>query len=239
MPSRAEVLRKAIISENIWVDFTEIIVYIIGINKIFIRKLFMDLKNLDDSSLIKLCIQQPDNKRLISELIHRYGSFIMQTIIWTLRRFSPKACEDQEDVFQEVLTSLFEDDCIRLKNFDPLKAGFATYIATISKHRAINHLRKSGKATFDLSDSFEDNSLGNDIMVENNELMERIQEIVPSLSAGDRLFYHFYFEEYLPPEKIAEVLGTSVDSVYSKKAKLIDKLKIKMKSILQENSRSL
>jgi RNA polymerase sigma-70 factor, ECF subfamily len=199
----------------------------------------MDLKNLDDSSLIKLCGQQPDNKRCIIELLQRFGPIIMQTITWTLRRFSQKAAEEKEDVFQDVFTSLFEHDCMRLKNFDPLKAGFTTYIMTIAKHKAINHLRKSGRCAIDLPDSIEDQVPGNDSIVENNELMGKIHTLLPSLSPGERLFYHFYFEEYTPPETIARILGISIDSVYSKKAKLIEKLKIKMKSIVMENMRNL
>jgi RNA polymerase sigma-70 factor, ECF subfamily len=199
----------------------------------------MNLKNLDDSSLIAMCIENPTNKRYIGELVQRYGPFIMQTVTWTLRRFTGSADDDREDLFQEVVVSLFENKCVRLKNFDSSKAGFATYLSVIAKNRVINHLRRLKKGNVDLTDSFEDSSPGIDLIAETNELLDKIHAVVPTLSAGERLFYYLYFKEFMPPENIAKLLGISIDSVYSKKAKLIDKLKTKMKPILQKDLRLL
>lgn len=199
----------------------------------------MNLKNLDDSSLIAMCIENPTNKRCIGELVQRYGAFIMQAVTWTLRRFTGSANDDREDLFQEVVVSLFENKCIRLKNFDSSKAGFATYLSAIAKNRVINHLRRLKKGNVDLTDSFEDSSPGVDLIAETNELLDKIHDVVPTLSTGERLFYYLYFKEFMPPENIAKLLGISIDSVYSKKAKLIDKLKTKMKPILQKDLRLL
>jgi RNA polymerase sigma factor (sigma-70 family) len=55
--------------------------------------------------------------------------------------------------------------------------------------------------------------------------MEQIGSLLSSLSVKERLFFKFYFEDCMPPEEIAGILGVTIDTVYSKKTKIIEKLK--------------
>ena len=55
--------------------------------------------------------------------------------------------------------------------------------------------------------------------------MKQIHAVMNSASSKEQLFYSLYFEELVPPEEIAIILNISIDTVYSKKSKIIEKIK--------------
>ena len=185
----------------------------------------MNLVEADDATLIGLCIADKNNRRFARELIRRYGKIVMQIITWTFHRFAQVIHEDIEDVFQEVFTSLYKDQCKALVRFDPNRAQFGTYVSAIAKHSAINACKRKRYNEDEYTDTIEDDCLDIEKMLENKENIEKIHTVTNTLSTKEHLFYNLYFEEFMPPEEIAEVLTISVDTVYSKKAKIIEKVK--------------
>jgi DNA-directed RNA polymerase specialized sigma24 family protein len=63
-----------------------------------------------------------------------------------------------------------------------------------------------------------------------------LRELVDGLDAGDRLFLKYYYEDELSPEEIATVMSVTVSAIYSKKSRILDKLRsiAKKKRSLQE-----
>lgn len=185
----------------------------------------MDLKTIEETALIEHCITDSTDKRILREFIRRYGPMVLQTITWICRRSPATVREDREDIFQEVFASLFEDGAKALRNFDPKQAHFATYLLTITKHLSINACKRKRKNDVELTEDMPEEENDPRMDMENKEMTGKVRELLASFSGLDRLFYHLYFKEYLPPETIARVLGISTDSVYSKKAKLVEKIK--------------
>jgi RNA polymerase sigma-70 factor (ECF subfamily) len=185
----------------------------------------MNITEADDATLIGLCIAEKNNERFPRELIRRYGNTVMQTIAWTFRRFSHVVREDVEDVFQEVFTSLYNNECSAIKKFDPIRAQFGTYVSAIARHSAINACRRKRNCEDELTDTIEGNGLEIEKMLENRENMKQIHAVMNSASSKEQLFYSLYFEELVPPEEIAIILNISIDTVYSKKSKIIEKIK--------------
>ncbi len=179
----------------------------------------------DDASLVKLCIQNRNDDAFPRELINRYGRLIMQTITWTFQRCSTVIREDTEDVFQEVFSSLFKDQCNALARFDSSRASLGTYLSVIAKNATINACKKKRYTIEEYTDSSGQEFENPEMMMEKKDVTEKIQASLPLLSVKERLFFKLYFEDYMPPEEIAGILGVTIETVYSKKAKIIDKLK--------------
>jgi RNA polymerase sigma-70 factor (ECF subfamily) len=185
----------------------------------------MNHASFDDETLVKLCIQHQSDDVFTRELVERYGRLIMQTITWTFKRFSSAIREDIEDVFQEVFASLFKDQCSALARFDPKRASLGTYLCTIARNATINACKKKRVDIKEYIDSIGGGYLNPETLLENMDLMEQIESIRSLFSVKERLFFKFYFEDCMPPEEIADVLGVTIDTVYSKKAKIVEKLK--------------
>jgi RNA polymerase sigma factor (sigma-70 family) len=185
----------------------------------------MNITSTDDATLVNLCIRNRNDDSFPRELIERYGRLIMQTITWTFKRFSKVIREDVEDVFQEVFASLFKDQCVALIRFDPHRASLGTYLGTIARNAAINACKRNKNDGEEYTDSIGCDYINPEILLEKKEVAERIQTMLPLLSVKERLFFKLYFEDFMPPEEIAVILGVAIDTVYSKKAKIIDKLK--------------
>ena len=184
----------------------------------------MNLVSCDDATLVNLCIRERGNAAFPRELINRYGRLVMQTITWTFKRFSSDIREDIEDVFQEVFVSLFKDNAGALLRFDPVRASLGTYLCAVARNATINACKKR-KCDDEYIDSIGNDYFNPEALLEKKDVKERIEALLPSLSVKERLFFKLYFEECMPPEEIAGILGVTIDTVYSKKAKIIEKIK--------------
>jgi RNA polymerase sigma-70 factor (ECF subfamily) len=185
----------------------------------------MNRTSCDDATLVSLCAAQRSDAAFPRELIDRYARLVMQTITWTFRRFSSDIREDVEDVFQEVFVSLFKDDCSALARFDPSRASLGTYLCTIARNATINAVKRKKRDSDEDVDAIGEDTLNPEALLEKKDARERIEALLPSLSANERLFFKLYFEDCMPPEEIAGVLNVSTDTVYSKKAKIQEKIR--------------
>jgi RNA polymerase sigma-70 factor, ECF subfamily len=194
----------------------------------------MELQHIDDASLVDLCISTADDRRVLNELVRRYGRLLLQTISWTFQRYSRADKEDKEDIFQEVFASLFENDSDKLKRFDSSRAGLGTYLATIARNATLNALKRRKKVEVELSENIVDDYIVDFSLVENAEVIEKINGLLEGFTANERLFYHLYFEECMPPEEVSKVMGVSLETVYSKKAKMVEKIKKGLKRVIEQ-----
>jgi RNA polymerase sigma-70 factor, ECF subfamily len=193
----------------------------------------MQLHHADDESLVALCVARSSDKRALNELIRRYGRLVLQTITWTFQRYAAGNREDIEDGFQDVFISLFENESAKLKAYDPAKAGLGAYLRCIARSTTINALNKRKKGNVEITENIVDSEDGF-IVVDNEEMMGKIRSMLVDFTAQERLFFHLYFEECMPPETISNVMGVTVDSVYSKKAKIIDKIKNGLRHVMTQ-----
>jgi RNA polymerase sigma factor (sigma-70 family) len=194
----------------------------------------MDLASISDVSLAELCLGAPVPRPALAELVRRFGPQLLQTIAWTFRRYCRGRENEAADVFQQVFVSLFEENGRRLANYDPSKGGLGTYLSAAARNMALTALGKARNGHVELTDEIADESAGADAATEQAELMARIACLVADCADSERLIYHLYFEELMPPETVAGVMGISVDSVYAKKAKLIKKLRARLSAVVRE-----
>ncbi len=52
-----------------------------------------------------------------------------------------------------------------------------------------------------------------------------LSQIVEALAPRDRLFVNLYFYQNLSPEEIAKILGVSTSAVYTKKSRILTRLR--------------
>jgi RNA polymerase sigma factor (sigma-70 family) len=72
---------------------------------------------------------------------------------------------------------------------------------------------------------------------ESEEMRKKlVKELIKDLNANDKLFLELSYGKKLPPGKIAEIFGITVDNVYSRRNRIIEKLKktAKNENLLQD-----
>jgi RNA polymerase sigma factor (sigma-70 family) len=178
-----------------------------------------------DTELVRRCIEHPKDRGAVRAFLSRFAPVIRQTIGWVMCRSSAARPEDREDVFQEVCVALFRKDMDALRRFDPGQSCATTYLVTIARRLAINCARQRSLHVAVPVDELDGALPAGDDAAESHERREIVERCLAECSPRDRLVYRLYFEDMAPPEAIARILGVGVDTVYSKKAKLIEKLK--------------
>lgn len=134
-----------------------------------------------------------------------------------------------EDIAQEVFLSAY----INLKSFDSQKAQFSTWLFTIAKNKAINHLRKKKiKAFFGFSNEGIEKFNSEAVVtgsLDNQQRREELMQALSLLSQDHRAACVLYFYNELPIEQIAEIENCSVGTVKSRlfRAKQILKEQLK------------
>jgi RNA polymerase sigma factor (sigma-70 family) len=179
-----------------------------------------------DIELVRRCIGHPNDRGAVRAFLARFAPVIRQTIGWVMCRCSAARPEDREDVFQEVCVALFRNNLDALRRFDPARSCAATYLMTIARRLAINCARQRSLHVAVPVDELDGALFAEDDAAESHERREIVERSLAGCSPRDRLLYRLYFEDMAPPETIARILGVGVNTVYSKKAKLIDKLKV-------------
>lgn len=134
-----------------------------------------------------------------------------------------------EDVAQDVFLSAY----INLKTFDANKAQFSTWLFTIAKNKAINHLRKKKIKNFfgfsnETFQKFEPEQVVSGTLEEQQRRKE-LTQAMSSLSQEHRNVCVLYFYNDLTLEEIAEIEKCTIGTVKSRlfRAKQILKEQLK------------
>ena len=143
----------------------------------------------------------------------------------------PFTPEDLEDLVGNVCFNLVKDDFRKLRLFDPNKGyKLSSWVGLIATNTAHDVLRRRAPEHLSLDD--EDWGLQQlpgplpDPLetLEKRERMAILHQAIQQLSEADRRFVHYYYGLSLGPEAVAERMGISVNTVYSRKNKVRTKL---------------
>jgi RNA polymerase sigma-70 factor (ECF subfamily) len=176
-----------------------------------------------------------DDPRAWREFNARYSRLIYSCIGRVLSRFnSVTAPDDTNEVYATLCVQLLANDKKKLRSFDSARGSkLGSWLGMLAVHAAYDHLR-SIKRTPVYTQLAEAELLSSDqpspfevSMV--RERAERVSHVMGKLSAKDQAFVRLYYGEGMAPEKIAEELGISVKTVYSKKHKIGAKLEALLK----------
>ncbi len=160
----------------------------------------------------------------------RYSRLIMSCIQRVLARFTKKLSVDAvEEIYATFSLRLLANDKHKLRSFEPSRGNkLSTWLGMLATHCAYDYLRSIRReprsVCLDEAESL--SSEGRDpcecAMI--NERAKLVQDLLAGFSDKDREFVALYYGDGLSPERVAEQLGISVKTVYSKKHKIQRKL---------------
>jgi RNA polymerase sigma-70 factor (ECF subfamily) len=170
-----------------------------------------------------------------AELYRRYERVIVGCVRNAMRRYTAVATEeDIEDIVNTVCLNLVKDDFKKLRTFDARRGyRLSSWMGLIATNTALDALRRRDPGHKSLDAGGDD---GPAIQVvdpratpgeslERRRQWEALAAAIQDLPDTDRQFLALYYEHELAPEEIATRLGISVNTVYSRKNKLREKLK--------------
>ena len=186
----------------------------------------MATTDLTEVELLKECIL--GNKEKWNIFVDKYSKLIYHTIYKTLRvNDKPTRPDDVNDLFQEVFASLCADNSKKLRMFDPEKgcSSLASWLRMITVRMTIDHLRKN-RPTASIDDlPTEPAQAGDQEAIIDKESLNHFREMLEELDAKDKLLIELSFMRELPPEEVAQILHISVGAFYTRKNRVIEKLK--------------
>jgi RNA polymerase sigma-70 factor (ECF subfamily) len=156
----------------------------------------------------------------------RYGRLIQSCIHRVLARFpSVVRAEDAAEVTSILYLQLLANDRMKLRSFAPERGcKLGTWLGLLATHSAYDYLRtlRHAPRVLELTEADEVVSELPDAaeLALRGERAARVSALLAAFTAKDREFFELYFGEGLEPDEVAERMGISVKTVYSKKHKI-------------------
>ena len=164
------------------------------------------------------------------ELNQRYARLVTSCIQRVVARFSRRVSADAiEEIYATFSLKLLANDKHKLRSFEPSRGNkLGTWLGMLATHCAYDYLRSVRRepSAVCLTEA-ETLSSEHQDPCESAMLSERaklVRDLLADFSDKDRQFVALYYGDGLTPEHVAERLGISVKTVYSKKHKIQRKL---------------
>jgi RNA polymerase sigma-70 factor (ECF subfamily) len=185
-------------------------------------------RDLDDGSLVQAALAS--DELAWAELLRRYGPTMRRCITSVTSRFRVVASpEDENDIFATVCLRLVQNQGKRLRSFDPARGcSLGAWLGTIAIRTTYDFLRKhkrdskrSAEALLDSMTSSEPDPFDRYLSAQRSQLLA---DWMREMNQRDRMFLENVTADTTNPKALADDLGISVATVYSKKHKLIARL---------------
>ncbi len=166
-----------------------------------------------------------DDARAWQDFSNTYTRVIQRCISRVLNRFGGVVNEeDAREVYSILLLQLLKNDKRKLRSYDPSRGSrLSTWLGMLATHAAYDFLRcrRRDPKTEDTDQEPPSVDVPSpyDICLM-RERVEQVSKLLGAFSEKDREFVKLYFELGLEPEQIAEEMGISIKTVYSKKHKI-------------------
>jgi len=166
----------------------------------------------------------------------KYERLIVACVRRALRRYgAAHAEEDVEDLVSQTAFNLVKDDYKKLRTFDPTRGyKLSSWVGLIATNTALDALRRRAPTDVWSAASLDDTdpivpTLTSPIegpaeSLSRKDQIRLVQTAIDELSDTERLFLEYYYVEELEPEEIARIMGISLNTVYSRKNKVREKL---------------
>jgi RNA polymerase sigma-70 factor (ECF subfamily) len=166
----------------------------------------------------------------------RFERLIVACIKRALRKYTAlHSDEDVEDMASTVCLNLVKDDYHKLRSFDPRRGyKLSSWVGLIATNTALDALRRRDP----IHDSLDrhagdeappaqvvDQRPAPDRSMELREQQRALLAAIGALPEGDRRFLELYYDQELAPEELARAMNIAVNTVYSRKNKLREKLR--------------
>jgi RNA polymerase sigma factor (sigma-70 family) len=187
-----------------------------------------------DYEIVERCLSGSDTDAW-EEFVRTYADLIWNAIHRTFARYN-FTCrqENTEDIFSAVFLSLIENDFRKLRQFrGDNNCSLSTWLSVVAGRRTIDFMRQDkGYLTLepnnedgDIWDTIADVGIPADAMLDRKQTSDLLAREVGLLIPRDRLIYHLIFVRGCSAEETAKMLGISADIVYSRKHRIIRRLK--------------
>jgi RNA polymerase sigma factor (sigma-70 family) len=194
----------------------------------------MSIDKVTDYALLKKCIDDND-KAAWEVFVRNYSKLIWNSIHKTFLRYSFQySNEDVEDMYSSIFLSLVENDFNKLRQFRSKDAcSISTWLSIISVRMTIDFLRKdkshliteSSSDDHDIWNLLSDNKYRSDKLLEQKQANEILKESIALLSPKDKMIYDLLYNRGGSPEDTAKTLGLPTSMIYSRKHRIIEKIK--------------
>jgi len=193
-----------------------------------------------DSDLIQGCLNNSD-RAAWEAFVRKYSKLIWSTIHKTCHTYSFRyADEDAEDMYSGLFLSLIENDFKKLRQFRRENAcSLSTWLTIITARMTIDFMRKdkgrymaqSSREDDDLWEVVPDGKYRADKLMEEKQTAEGFNKAISALSPGDGMIYDLLYRQGFSPEETAKTLGLTVSAVYTRKHRIIGKIKKDIKDM--------
>jgi RNA polymerase sigma-70 factor (ECF subfamily) len=197
------------------------------------------LQSLDELELLERLFAH--DERGWREFCRRYDRLIWRCITKVTTRFgNVLSQEDVREVYANFLLALMANDMHKLRMFNPEKGNrLGTWIGLLAINTAWDYLRSVSRqpAGDPLSIAEDRPSVAPDPFehAAQREDCLKVEKLLGTFSRRDRTFVTLYFLDGRSPEEIADEMGISVKTVYSKK----HKIRTRLEKMLTEQGISL
>lgn len=191
-----------------------------------------ELRRASDNELLSAAMDR--DERAWHELLRRYRPLIFRCILRVVKRYGAQlSTEDVDEIFGDVCVTILHNDMHKLRAWDPARgARLSSWLGLLAINVAHDHLRQvSRRPQVVRLEPLRDPD--GDAMAEQpapepsalDHLLEKERYVVlgrllQGFSLRDRRFVELYYGAGLSPEEVAEQMGISVKTVYSKKNKV-------------------
>ena len=176
-------------------------------------------------SLLGACLK--GEKSAWDAFVLQYSSLVFHTIKKTFSFYNVEPYSDfVEDLFQEFFLSLIRDDFKKLRQFRGREvASLACWLRVVAARQTIDYLRKRAASASCTTDNFAPDDSDPSASLMDQEQKRLLSQTLEALAPNDRLFVKLYFYQNLLPEEVAKVLRVSKSAVYTKKSRILTKLR--------------
>lgn len=179
----------------------------------------MDLTSISDHVLVARALARDGGAW--RELLRRYGRLILACIARTGRRHGLSLSEpDVEDIYADTCLRLLAQDMRRLRTYDPRRTKLSTWIGMIAVQATTDHLRVLGRRPVaglpPGADESPDVRPGPAETLMARERWDQLEARLATMTPRDRRFFVLHFALGLNPEAVADALGISKKTVYTR-----------------------
>jgi RNA polymerase sigma-70 factor (ECF subfamily) len=187
-----------------------------------------DLASLSDLSLLARMFAHDESAW--GEFVRRYDRLVWRCVTKVTVRFGAVlGAEDAREIHANFYGSLMANDMHKLRMFNEDRGSkLGTWVGMLASNCAWDYLRSTARhPVMDAAASDLDRPSGEADPFEQTaqrETCARVERLLSSFSRKDRDFVLLYYVESRSPEEIADEMGISVKTVYSKKHKIRSRL---------------
>lgn len=167
-----------------------------------------------------------------------YAARIFRAITRVTSRFTGIVTQDDvREIYATFCLQLLANDKAKLRSFDPERgSSLASWVSLLATHAAYDFLRSQRRQPRgeELSD-VEPLAAPTPSPLELCEVRQRarvVSELLAQFTERDQHFVELYFGEGLAPERIADIMGISVKTVYTKR----HKIQVKLEGLLSQHA---